>query len=140
MRNIILSRCTHPDRLRSKLKRAPTQAEETRGSILFNRFSGAKDKLTKFFEDREARKQIRRDRRNRKRKKQGLPPLEEEEAQDEGLPQDAACSELNPTQWGALWKEIKQTVRLQDIWDAMVALGYSVRNIFKIKVSSVYYV
>eukprot|EP00429_Kryptoperidinium_foliaceum_P011624 CAMPEP_0176039002 /NCGR_PEP_ID=MMETSP0120_2-20121206/19332_1 /TAXON_ID=160619 /ORGANISM="Kryptoperidinium foliaceum, Strain CCMP 1326" /LENGTH=705 /DNA_ID=CAMNT_0017372397 /DNA_START=106 /DNA_END=2223 /DNA_ORIENTATION=+ len=42
-----LSLCTHPDRLRGRLKRPPTPAEERRGEILFNRASAAKDELTK---------------------------------------------------------------------------------------------
>jgi len=42
-----LSLCTHPDRLRGRLKRPPTQAEERRGEIIFNRASAAKDELTK---------------------------------------------------------------------------------------------
>lgn len=40
-----LSLCTHPDRLRGRLKRTPTAAEERRGEIIFNRASGAKDEL-----------------------------------------------------------------------------------------------
>lgn len=42
-----LSMCTHPDRLRGRLKRQPTQAESRRGEIIFNRASVAKDELTK---------------------------------------------------------------------------------------------
>jgi len=42
-----LSMCTHPDRLRGRLKRPPTQAEERRGEIIFNRASAAKDELTR---------------------------------------------------------------------------------------------
>lgn len=40
-----LSLCTHPDRLRGRLKRQPTAAEERRGEIIFNRASAAKDAL-----------------------------------------------------------------------------------------------
>jgi len=39
--------CTHPDRLRGRLKRTPTQAESRRGEIIFNRASAAKDELMK---------------------------------------------------------------------------------------------
>mmetsp|Transcript_34823 Transcript_34823/g.75943 ORF Transcript_34823/g.75943 Transcript_34823/m.75943 type:complete len:693 (-) Transcript_34823:91-2169(-) len=42
-----ISMCTHPDRLRGRLKRDPTPAESRRGEILFNRASAAKDHLTK---------------------------------------------------------------------------------------------
>mmetsp|Transcript_42668 Transcript_42668/g.117723 ORF Transcript_42668/g.117723 Transcript_42668/m.117723 type:complete len:689 (+) Transcript_42668:111-2177(+) len=42
-----LSMCTHPDRLRGRLKRQPTPAEERRGSIIFNRASAAKDTIAK---------------------------------------------------------------------------------------------
>lgn len=42
-----LSLCTHPDRLRGRLKRTPTQAESRRGEIIFNRASAAKDELMK---------------------------------------------------------------------------------------------
>eukprot|EP00425_Heterocapsa_triquetra_P019199 CAMPEP_0195151928 /NCGR_PEP_ID=MMETSP0448-20130528/181475_1 /TAXON_ID=66468 /ORGANISM="Heterocapsa triquestra, Strain CCMP 448" /LENGTH=134 /DNA_ID=CAMNT_0040190663 /DNA_START=46 /DNA_END=447 /DNA_ORIENTATION=+ len=41
-----LSMCTHPDRLRGRLKREATAAEERRGEIIFNRASAAKDELT----------------------------------------------------------------------------------------------
>jgi hypothetical protein len=41
-----LSMCTHPDRLRGRLKRTPTAAEERRGEIIFNRASAAKDELS----------------------------------------------------------------------------------------------
>lgn len=41
-----ISMCTHPDRLRGRLQRAATTAEERRGEILFNRASAAKDELT----------------------------------------------------------------------------------------------
>lgn len=41
-----LSMCTHPDRLRGRLKRDATPSEERRGEILFNRASQAKDELT----------------------------------------------------------------------------------------------
>lgn len=47
-----LSMCTHPDRLRGRLKREPTQAEERRGEIIFNRASAAKDELTKVLKSR----------------------------------------------------------------------------------------
>lgn len=43
----VLSMCTHPDRLRGRLGRSPTAAEERRGEIIFNRASAAKDHLTK---------------------------------------------------------------------------------------------
>mmetsp|Transcript_27625 Transcript_27625/g.82387 ORF Transcript_27625/g.82387 Transcript_27625/m.82387 type:complete len:682 (+) Transcript_27625:122-2167(+) len=42
-----LSMCTHPDRLRGRLKRQPTAEESRRGEIIFNRASAAKDELTK---------------------------------------------------------------------------------------------
>lgn len=42
-----LSMCTHPDRLRGRLKRQPTAAESRRGEIIFNRASAAKEKLSK---------------------------------------------------------------------------------------------
>ncbi|CAE8696024.1 unnamed protein product [Polarella glacialis] len=42
-----MSMCTHPDRIRGRLKREPTKAELRRGEILFNRASVAKDELTK---------------------------------------------------------------------------------------------
>lgn len=42
-----LSMCTHPDRLRGRLKRQPTPAESRRGEIIFNRASVARDELTK---------------------------------------------------------------------------------------------
>jgi len=42
-----LSMCTHPDRLRGRLKRQPTSAESRRGEIIFNRASAAKDELSK---------------------------------------------------------------------------------------------
>lgn len=42
-----LSMCTHPDRLRGRLKREPTKAESRRGEIIFNRASAAKDELTR---------------------------------------------------------------------------------------------
>mmetsp|Transcript_59950 Transcript_59950/g.126921 ORF Transcript_59950/g.126921 Transcript_59950/m.126921 type:complete len:680 (+) Transcript_59950:148-2187(+) len=42
-----LSMCTHPDRLRGRLKRSATAAEERRGEIIFKRASAAKDDLTK---------------------------------------------------------------------------------------------
>lgn len=42
-----LSMCTHPDRLRGRLQRQPTAAEERRGEIIFNRASAAKDSLSK---------------------------------------------------------------------------------------------
>mmetsp|Transcript_62865 Transcript_62865/g.142078 ORF Transcript_62865/g.142078 Transcript_62865/m.142078 type:complete len:666 (+) Transcript_62865:165-2162(+) len=42
-----LSMCTHPDRLRGRLKRQPTPAEARRGEIIFNRASVAKDELSK---------------------------------------------------------------------------------------------
>lgn len=40
-----ISMCTHPDRLRGRLKRQPTDAEVRRGEVLFNRASKAKDEL-----------------------------------------------------------------------------------------------
>jgi len=40
-----VSMCTHPDRLRGRLKRSPTSTESRRGEILFNRASVAKDEL-----------------------------------------------------------------------------------------------
>mmetsp|Transcript_85438 Transcript_85438/g.242217 ORF Transcript_85438/g.242217 Transcript_85438/m.242217 type:complete len:670 (+) Transcript_85438:105-2114(+) len=42
-----LSMCTHPDRLRGRLKRDPTPQEQRRGEIIFNRASAAKDELQK---------------------------------------------------------------------------------------------
>lgn len=47
-----LSMCTHPDRLRGRLKRPPTAAEERRGEIIFNRASAAKDELAKMLKGR----------------------------------------------------------------------------------------
>jgi len=73
-----LSLCTHPDRLRGKLKRAPTDQESVTGQVLFNRFTEARDTLMKHLDDKEKRREIRRERKNKKRKKEGLPPLEEE--------------------------------------------------------------
>jgi len=46
-----LSMCTHPDRLRGRLKRQPSQAESRRGEIIFNRASAAKDALTKIIKE-----------------------------------------------------------------------------------------
>lgn len=40
-----LSMCTHPDRLRGRLKRDPEAAETRRGEIIFNRASAAKSEL-----------------------------------------------------------------------------------------------
>eukprot|EP00397_Hematodinium_sp_SG-2012_P001888 GEMP01001893.1.p1 GENE.GEMP01001893.1~~GEMP01001893.1.p1 ORF type:complete len:703 (+),score=97.82 GEMP01001893.1:211-2319(+) len=40
-----ISMCTHPDRLRGRLKRSPTDSEVRRGEVLFNRASRAKDEL-----------------------------------------------------------------------------------------------
>mmetsp|Transcript_121292 Transcript_121292/g.288124 ORF Transcript_121292/g.288124 Transcript_121292/m.288124 type:complete len:680 (-) Transcript_121292:70-2109(-) len=42
-----LSMCTHPDRLRGRLKRTPTQEESRRGEIIFNRASTAREDLLK---------------------------------------------------------------------------------------------
>lgn len=42
-----LSMCTHPDRLRGRLKRNPSSAESRRGEIIFNRASAARDELQK---------------------------------------------------------------------------------------------
>ncbi|CAE7946779.1 SARED1 [Symbiodinium sp. KB8] len=39
--------CTHPDRLRGRLKRTPTQEESRRGEIIFNRASTAREDLLK---------------------------------------------------------------------------------------------
>jgi len=47
-----LSMCTHPDRLRGRLKRPPTAAEERRGEIIFNRASAAKDELSRVLKGR----------------------------------------------------------------------------------------
>lgn len=47
-----ISMCTHPDRLRGRLKRQPTPAEERRGEILFKRASSAKDELTMWMKRR----------------------------------------------------------------------------------------
>lgn len=42
-----VSMCTHPDRLRGRLGRTPTSAEQRRGEVLFNRYNSAKEELTK---------------------------------------------------------------------------------------------
>ena len=60
-----VSLCTHPDRLRGKLGRSPTVFEESKGQILFNRHSTAKEALTKLLDN----KTLRREARISKRKK-----------------------------------------------------------------------
>jgi len=70
-----ISMCTHPDRLRGRLGRVPTEAEVRRGMVLFNRASKAKDSLTDALKSAETS----RERRNKRREKKGLPPLEEPE-------------------------------------------------------------
>lgn len=47
-----LSMCSHPDRLRGRLKREATPAESRRGEIIFTRASAAKDELTKMLKSR----------------------------------------------------------------------------------------
>jgi len=42
-----VSMCTHPDRLRGRLGRPPTDAEKRRGEVLFNRYNTAKEDLAK---------------------------------------------------------------------------------------------
>jgi hypothetical protein len=51
-----LSLCTHPDRLRGRLKRQPTASEERRGEIIFNRASQAKDELTNMMKGKKDKK------------------------------------------------------------------------------------
>lgn len=51
-----LSMCTHPDRLRGRLKRTPTQAESRRGEIIFNRASAAKDDMTRMLKGSTSKK------------------------------------------------------------------------------------
>mmetsp|Transcript_41358 Transcript_41358/g.95818 ORF Transcript_41358/g.95818 Transcript_41358/m.95818 type:complete len:676 (-) Transcript_41358:199-2226(-) len=50
-----LSMCTHPDRLRGRLKREPAAAEARRGEIIFNRASAARDELTKVLKSSKAK-------------------------------------------------------------------------------------
>ncbi|CAK8988079.1 unnamed protein product [Durusdinium trenchii] len=49
-----LSMCTHPDRLRGRLKRLPSPEESRRGEIIFNRASAAKDELFKTQKNKKA--------------------------------------------------------------------------------------
>mmetsp|Transcript_78995 Transcript_78995/g.189698 ORF Transcript_78995/g.189698 Transcript_78995/m.189698 type:complete len:681 (-) Transcript_78995:65-2107(-) len=49
-----LSLCTHPDRLRGRLKRPPSPEELRRGEIIFNRASAAKDELFKTQKNKQA--------------------------------------------------------------------------------------
>jgi len=49
-----LSKCTHPDRLRGRLKRSPSKEESRRGEIIFNRASAAKDELFKTQKNKKA--------------------------------------------------------------------------------------
>jgi hypothetical protein len=48
-----ISLCTHPDRLRGRLKREATAAEERRGEIMFKRASDAKDDLANVLKGRQ---------------------------------------------------------------------------------------
>eukprot|EP00929_Paragymnodinium_shiwhaense_P053733 TRINITY_DN26913_c0_g1_i1.p1 TRINITY_DN26913_c0_g1~~TRINITY_DN26913_c0_g1_i1.p1 ORF type:complete len:714 (+),score=207.01 TRINITY_DN26913_c0_g1_i1:132-2273(+) len=66
-----LSMCTHPDRLRGRLKREPTPAELRRGEIIFNRASAAKDEISKVLSRRIAGK--------KKRRKKGKAASDDEE-------------------------------------------------------------
>lgn len=49
-----VSMCTHPDRLRGRLKRQPTPAENRRGEIIFKRASAAKDAIQKVLKRRDS--------------------------------------------------------------------------------------
>jgi len=69
-----ISMCTHPDRLRGKLNRPPTQAETKRGEVLFQRASKARDELSEKAKSLEKS----REKRRKNREKKGLPPLEDE--------------------------------------------------------------
>eukprot|EP00927_Polykrikos_kofoidii_P066072 TRINITY_DN61730_c0_g1_i1.p1 TRINITY_DN61730_c0_g1~~TRINITY_DN61730_c0_g1_i1.p1 ORF type:complete len:680 (-),score=92.71 TRINITY_DN61730_c0_g1_i1:90-2129(-) len=53
-----ISICTHPDRLRGRLKRDPTNPEYRRAEILFNRASSAKDAVLKVLSQRRGQKKI----------------------------------------------------------------------------------
>ncbi len=129
-----ISLCTHPDRLKHTLKRAPSAREEQTGAVLFNRHTQARDRLVRFLEIKEKRAELRRARINKKRKKQNMPSLEEAEAarreedlqilrkrafqkgeipavDSEDFDEEAAIQFLNdihgPAEWGALETELK---------------------------------
>ncbi|CAD7958247.1 unnamed protein product [Amoebophrya sp. A120] len=116
-----ISLCTHPDRLRSTLKRQPTSSEERVGQTLFNRHTDARDKLVRFLEIKEKRRQLRRERKNKKRKKEKLPPLPDEE----DVVMEARCEDLDATNWGELWKAFASYQAVEEIYEATKAFLYS---------------
>lgn len=98
-----ISMCTHPDRLRGRLGRVPTEAEVKRGMVLFNRASKAKDALTDTLKSAESS----RERRNKRRAKKGMEPLPDVE--------DLYCRE------GNFDKRIY--VYVKDTWEWVLAVA-----------------
>lgn len=72
-----LSKCTHPDKLRGRLKREPSEAEARRASMIFNRVSDAKDEIMKVLTRRTAGK--------KKKKKKQQQIEDEDESADNGV-------------------------------------------------------
>ncbi|CAD7967111.1 unnamed protein product [Amoebophrya sp. A25] len=120
-RNVSL--CTHPDRLRAKLRRAPTAAEEVAGQTLFNRHTQARDELVKFLDLKQRRREIRKERRNKRRRKQGLPPLEADE--EEEAPIEAKCSDLDAgLNWRQFFQELASIEAVSEIGAALYEFMY----------------